>query len=101
MGRRCWTIKDFKRSSLPAISLATVAAGDYYTTPYIEYDVWTATLGTTTTFTVTLITAALQADSTALLTEVGMVSVPDLNYALGGINRVDTEMVLEELCRCY
>ena len=36
-------LKDFKRSSLPAISLASVGSGDYYSTPYIEYDVWSGT----------------------------------------------------------
>jgi hypothetical protein len=44
-------LKNMKRSSLPAISLATVAAGDYYSTPYVEKDVWSGTVGTTTTFT--------------------------------------------------
>ena len=73
------TLKDFKRSSLPAISLATVANGDYYTTPYFEYDVWTATLGTTTSFSASHpVTRSLGADSSVLLTEWGIVSVPDL-----------------------
>ncbi len=72
-------IKTFKRSSLPAISLATVAAGDYYTTPYWEYDVWTATVGTTTSFSASHpVTASLGADTSVLLTEVGLVYVPDL-----------------------
>ena len=75
-------IKDFKRSYLPAISLATVAAGDFYTTPYFEYDVITATLGTTSAFTASHpLTLALGADSTVFLTEFGVVSVDGLSMA--------------------
>jgi hypothetical protein len=75
-------IKDFKRSNLPAISLATVAASDYYTTPYFEYDVITGTLGTTTAFTASHpLTLALGADSTVLLSELGFVSVDGLTMA--------------------
>jgi hypothetical protein len=74
------SLKNMKRSTLPEISLATVAAGDYYTTPWYEYDVITATLGTTTSFTASHpITVGLGADSTVFLTELGIVSVPDLN----------------------
>ena len=82
-------IKNFKRSTLPAISLATVAAGDYYTTPYIEYDTWTGTLGTTSTFTASHpITVGLGADSTVFLTELGIVHVVDLDDAAnGGVGR--------------
>ena len=70
----------FKRSYLPAISLATVAAGDYYTTPYFEYDVWSGTVGTTSTFSASHpITAGLLADNSFLVTELGVVSVPDLS----------------------
>ena len=39
------TIRDFKRSSLAAISTDTVKAGDYYSTPYLNYDVWSADIG--------------------------------------------------------
>ena len=70
----------FKRSYLPAISLATVAAGDYYTTPYFEYDVWSGTIGTTTSYTASHpVTAGLGADTSYLITELGFVSVPDLD----------------------
>jgi hypothetical protein len=73
-------IGDYKRSYLPAISLATVAAGDYYTTPYFEYDVWSGTVGTTTLFSASHpVTTSLGADSTVLLSEVGFVYVPDLD----------------------
>ena len=72
-------ITNFKRSNLPTISTATVAAGDYYTTPYFEYDVWSGTVGTTTAFTASHpITFGLGADSTVFLSEVGFVYVPDL-----------------------
>ncbi len=69
----------FKRSYLPAISLATVAAGDYYTTPYFEYDVLSGTVGTTSTFTASHpITAGLGADGAVLITELGFVSIDGL-----------------------
>lgn len=72
-------IKNNKRSTLPAISLATVAGGDYYSTPYYEYDVISGTVATTSAFAASHpLTLALGADSTVLLTEVGFVSVPDL-----------------------
>ena len=82
-------LQQFKRSTLPAISTATVAAGDYYTTPYIEYDTWTGTIGTTSTFTASHpITVGLGADSTVLLTELGIVHVADLDdNANGGVAR--------------
>ncbi len=69
----------FKRSYLPAISMATVAAGDYYTTPYFEYDVLSGTIGTTTSFSASHpVTAGLGADSSALITELGFVSIDGL-----------------------
>ena len=40
-------LKSFNRSYLPRISAATVAAGDYYTTAFLENDTWSGTLGTT------------------------------------------------------
>ena len=81
-------LNTMKRSSLPAISLATVGAGDYYTTAFIEYDVWSGTVGTTTSFSASHpVTAGLGADSAFLLTEVGFVYVPDLDYSKGGVNR--------------
>jgi hypothetical protein len=75
-------LKSFKRSNLPSISLATVAASDYYTTPFFEYDVLSGTLGTTTAYTASHpLTVAIGADSTVLLSEVGFVYVPDLTDA--------------------
>ena len=81
-------MKNMKRSSLPVISLATVGSGDYLSTAFIEKDVWSGTVGTTTTFTASHpITVGLGADGSFLLTEVGFVHVPDLDYSEGGINR--------------
>ena len=69
----------FKRSYLPAISRATVAAGDYYTTPFFNYDVISGSIGTTQTFTASHpVTEGLGADNTVFVTELGFVSVPDL-----------------------
>jgi hypothetical protein len=73
-------ISNFKRSTLPAITLATVADGDFYSTPYYEYDVISGTFATTSAFAASHpLTLALGADSTVLLSEVGFVSVPDLD----------------------
>ena len=73
-------IKNFKRSNLPEIALATVLAGDYYSTPYFEYDVISGTLGTTSAFAASHpLTVALGADSTVLLSEVGFVYVDGLS----------------------
>ena len=82
------SLKSFNRSSLPRVSLATIAAGDYYTTPYLEYDVWTATFGTTSTFTASHpIVQGMGADGAVFLTELGVVYVDGLDYARGGVNR--------------
>ena len=81
-------LRDFKRSSLPAISQATVIAGDYYSTPYIEYDVWSADIGTTSAFNASHpITLGIGADSVVLLTEIGMVHIADLNNDNGYVAR--------------
>ncbi len=81
-------LRDFKRSSLPAISNATVLAGDYYSTPYIEYDVWSADIGTTTAFNASHpLTLGLGADSVVLLTELGVVHIPELDNANGYVAR--------------
>ena len=81
-------LKNFNRSTLPRVSRATMIAGDYYTTPYLEYDVWSGTVGTTTNFTASHpIVTGMGADSAFLLTEVGFVHVPDLDFTRGGVNR--------------
>ena len=82
------TLRDFKRSSLPSISEATVKAGDYYSTPYIEYDVWSADIGTTSAFNASHpLTVGLGADSVVLLTEAAMVHIPNLDNSNGFIAR--------------
>jgi hypothetical protein len=81
-------LRDFKRSSLPAISNATVIAGDYYSTPFIEYDVWSADIGTTTAFNASHpVTVGLGADSVVFLTEAAMVHIPNLDNANGYVAR--------------
>ena len=82
-----WTngIRDFKRSSLTAITDIT---SDYFSTPWLEYDVATLNLATTTAFAASHpITQAFGADSTVLLTEAGMVKIMDLNNANGYVAR--------------
>ena len=81
-------LRDFKRSSLPAISNATVIAGDYYSTPFIEYDVWSADIGTTTAFNASHpVTVGLGADSVVFLTEAAMVHIPNLDNSNGYVAR--------------
>ena len=61
----------------------------YYSKAFIEYDVWTLDLGTTTSFPASHpITSGLGADSSVLLTELGIVHVVDLaNATKGFVNR--------------
>jgi hypothetical protein len=57
----------------------------YYSKPFIEYDTWSGSLGTTTSFQASHpITKNLGADSAAFLTEIGFVAVPDMNNAVNG-----------------
>ena len=81
-------IKSFNRSYLPRISLSTIAAGDFYTTPYLEYDVWSGTVGTTSNFSASHpVTNGLGADSSVFLTEIGFVHIADLPENTGFVNR--------------
>ena len=81
-------IKSFNRSYLPRIPLSTIAAGDFYTTPYLEYDVWSGTVGTTSSFSASHpVTAGLGADSSVFLTELGFVHIADLPSNTGFVNR--------------
>ena len=80
-------VRDFKRSSLPAISQDTVKAGDYYSTPFIEYDVLSIDVGTTTSFTASDPECCLGADSAALITELAMVQIQDLDNNKGYVKR--------------
>jgi hypothetical protein len=74
----------FNRSSLPALSRANTVS-DYYSTPFIEKDVWSFDLGTTTSFNASHpITASIGADSSALLTEIGAVAIAGLDNAADG-----------------
>ena len=87
-------IDAYERSSLGNVvddngntisSLAAYSGNWYYSKPFIEYDVLSGTLGTTTAFTATHpVTAALGADSSALVTEVGFVSVMDMDDNANG-----------------
>ena len=81
-------LRDFKRSSLAAISTATVIAGDYYSTPFLEYDVWSADIGTTSAFNASHpITVGLGADSVVFLTELAMVHIANLDNSSGYVAR--------------
>lgn len=81
-------IRDFKRSSLPSISQATVTAGDYNSTPFLRYDVLSMDIGTTTSFTASdPITVGLGADSAAFLTEIAMVQINELDNTRGYVAR--------------
>ena len=77
-------LKSAQRSSLPVIDPTLVKVYDatsyYRSTAFIEYDVWSADLGTTTSFTASHpVTRGLGADSAAFLTEVAMVSIQDMD----------------------
>ena len=57
----------------------------YYSKAFIEYDTWSGSLGTTTSFQASHpVTQNLGADSAAFLTEIGFVAVPDMNNAENG-----------------
>ena len=58
---------------------------DYYSTAFIDYDVLSLDIGTTTSFTASHpITKNLGADSAVLLTELAMVQIQDLDNANKG-----------------
>ena len=74
----------FNRSSLPALTQANTRS-DYTSTPFVEKDVWTYDLGTTTTFSASHpITTTLGADSVAFLSEVGAVMISSMDNAAHG-----------------
>ena len=90
-------LKSVQRSSLPVIDPSLVKVYDatsyYRSTAFINYDVWSADIGTTTTFTASHpLTKGLGADSTFLLTELAMVQIQDMDdltkgfVARGGFN---------------
>jgi hypothetical protein len=57
----------------------------YFSRPFIRYDVWSGTLGTTTSFNASHpVTTGLGADSSVFLSELGFVRVQDMNNAKHG-----------------
>ena len=65
-----------------------MTAGNYNSTAFIEYDVLSIDVGTTTSFTASdPITVSLGADSAAFLTEVAMVQINELDNTRGYVAR--------------
>ncbi len=84
-------VTDHRRSTLGAVWDANnnpttdLTASYYYSKPYIEYDTWSGTVGTTTSFQASHpITQGLGADSSVFLTELGFVYVDGMNDAANG-----------------
>jgi len=78
-------LRDFNRSSLPAI---TDISSDYYSTPFLRHDVFSADVGTTTSFPASHpVTVSLGADSSVLLTELAVVHIDSLTNANGYVAR--------------
>ena len=84
-------ITSHNRSSLGAVwdannnATTDLTASYYYSKPYIEYDTWSGTVGTTTSFQASHpITQSLGADSSVFLTELGFVYVDGMNDAANG-----------------
>jgi hypothetical protein len=84
-------LKNAKRSSLPRIaaSRTDTVGTDYTSDAFIRYDVISADIGTTTSFSASHpVTTALRADGAVLLTEIAMVEIQGLNnLANGFVNR--------------
>jgi hypothetical protein len=84
-------LKNAKRSSLPRIaaSRTDTVGTDYTSDAFIRYDVISADIGTTTSFSASHpVTTALRADGAVLLTELAMVEIQGLNnLANGFVNR--------------
>jgi hypothetical protein len=75
----------FNRSSLPALSMSTTSGADYLATAYVNKDVWSFDLGTTTSFGASHpFTSMIGADSSAFLTELGLVYINGINNASDG-----------------
>ena len=78
-------VKNVRRSSLPFITDTGGVNADYYSTAFINYDVVSLDIGTTTSFTASHpITKNLGADSAVLLTELAMVQIQDLDNSTKG-----------------
>ena len=82
-------VKNVRRSSLPFITDTGSATADYYSSAFINYDVLSLDVGTTTSFSASHpITKNLGADSAVLLTELAIVQIQDLdNMAKGFVAR--------------
>ena len=80
----------YERSTLGSVwdangNPTTDLTSRYYSKAFIEYDTWSGSLGTTTSFQASHpVTQGLGADSAAFLTEIGFVAVPDMNNAENG-----------------
>jgi hypothetical protein len=80
-------LKNAKRSSLPTIasSRTDTVGTDYHSDAFIRYDVISADIGTTTSFSASHpITEGLGADGAVLLTELAMVSISSLDNVANG-----------------
>jgi len=84
-------ITSHRRSTLGSVldanlnNTTDLTADFYYSRPYIEYDTWSGTLGTTASFPASHpVTVGLGADSSALLTELGFVYVDGMDDANNG-----------------
>ena len=84
------TIAAYERSTLGDVldangNATTNLTQRYYSKAFIEYDVLSGSLGTTTSFTASdPVTKSIGADSVALLTEFGFVNIRDLDDAVNG-----------------
>jgi hypothetical protein len=74
----------FNRSTLPALLQANTVS-NFYSTPFVKKDVWSYDFATTTTFSASHpITLGIGADSVAFLSEIGAVSIIDMDNAADG-----------------
>ena len=85
-------LKESQRSSLPVIDPSLVKVYDstsyYNATPFINYDVISADVGTTTIFSASHpLTRGLGADSSVLLTELAMVQIKGMDNGNGFVSR--------------
>ena len=83
-------VGNYERSTLGSVwdangNPTTDLTSRYYSKAFIEYDTWSGSLGTTTSFQASHpVTQNLGADSAAFLTEFGFVAVPDLDNTANG-----------------
>ena len=78
-------LKNVRRSSLPFITDTGGATADYYSTAFVNYDVMSLDIGTTTSFSASHpVTQSLGADSAVLLTELAMVEIDGMDNMTNG-----------------